>query len=100
MNIDVKWYALIFVAITIEGITSYIAELANNKQICWQMVLTIILGIISAVAFDVDIFISCGVSSKIPYFGNILSGILLSRGSNYVYELIGTITNTKTNGVK
>ena len=29
-----------------------------------------------------------GVSTSIPFVGNVITGILVSRGSNYIYDLL------------
>jgi hypothetical protein len=36
-----------------------------------------------------------GMQTNIPYVGSILTGILISRGSNYVFDLVKKLTAAK-----
>lgn len=70
-------------AILIEAIITYL-----NQYFCWQMALSIVLGIVIAVAYKLDLLACFNLKSDIPYTGCILTGILLSRGSNYLFDLL------------
>ena len=89
---------IITLAIVIEGITEYFKQaIPGLKERTWLiLVMTIVLGIVSAVAFNADIFYVLGFESKLPLVGCILTGILCARGSNYIYDLIGKLTEVKT----
>lgn len=91
-----KWYALIFVSIVIEGIISYAKTIVVDKKIQWQIIGSMALGIGCSLTFGVDLFALAGVDAAIPYVGQILTGILLSRGSNYVYDLLTKLTQAQT----
>lgn len=91
-----KWYALIFVSIVIEGIISYCKTLVVDKKFQWQILGSMLLGIGCALTFGVDLFAVAGVEAQVPYIGQVLTGVLLSRGSNYVYDLLKQLTNAKT----
>ncbi len=90
-----EWYALIFVAIVIEGVISYAKTLVVDKEFQWQIFAAMTLGIACAVAFKIDLFALTGINAQIPYFGMVLTGILLSRGSNYVFDLLKSIKGKK-----
>lgn len=91
-----KWYALVFVSIIIEGIVSYCKTLVVDKKFQWQILGTMLLGVGCAITFGVDLFAVAGIDAQLPYVGQVLTGVLLSRGSNYVYDLLNQITNAKT----
>lgn len=55
------------------------------------MILSLVFGIFIAVAYNIDILKFINIESNIPYVGSILTGILFSRGSNYVYDLMNKI---------
>lgn len=55
------------------------------------MLLSIVLGILISIAYEIDIPKYLNLHSRIPYLSNILTGILISRGSNYIYDLITKI---------
>ena len=94
MNIAV----IIAVAILIEGLVEYgktIADTFNNgeKRTALIQVITIVIGIGLAFAFDADMFVPLGLTVN-HYIGMVLTGIVMSRGSNYVSDLIGKISKT------
>lgn len=56
------------------------------------------VGLVLAVGLQIDIFSALGVPFKLPWLGVILTGILLSRGANFIHDLIdnvGQITTAK-----
>ena len=47
-----------------------------------------ILGILLCVLANVDFFALVGVELSIPIVGIVLSGLLVSRGANFVHDLL------------
>ena len=86
-----KTFGIAAFAILIEGIITYTNQFLIQENFCWQMALSLILGILVAVAYKLDLPSYFNLKSDIPYVGCILSGILLSRGSNYVFDLLGKL---------
>ena len=78
-----KDFRIVTFAILIEGIISYISQFFVNGSFWWEMFLSLLLGITVAIAYKLDLPGQFNLTSKIPYFGCVLTGILLSRGSNY-----------------
>lgn len=87
-----KTFGIMTFAILIEGIITYTNQFLIQENFCWQMALSLVLGIIVAVAYKLDLPSYFNLKSDIPYVGCILTGILLSRGSNYVFDLITKIS--------
>ena len=94
-----QWYSLLFMAIIIEALITYGRTVFVDKRIQWQVLASMLLGVICAISFEVDLFATAGVHASVPYVGMVLTGILLSRGSNYLFDLLGTITNLKVSNV-
>lgn len=91
MNITV----IIAVAILIEGLVEYGKTIANmfydgDKKTAITQMVTIIVGIGLAFAFNANMFVPLGLTVN-NYVGMVLTGIVMSRGSNYVSDLIGKI---------
>ena len=86
-----KTFGIVTFAILIEGIITYINQFLVQESFCWQMALSLALGILVAVAYKLDLPSYFNLNSDIPYVGCILTGILLSRGSNYVFDLMTKI---------
>lgn len=94
MNIAV----IIAVAVLIEGLVEYGKNIANmfydgDKKTAITQIVTIVVGIALAFAFNANMFVPLGLSVN-NYVGMVLTGIVMSRGSNYVSDLIGRIGQT------
>ena len=87
-----KFLALIFMAILVEAIISYTQEIKTIKS---PLIWSILLGVLVAVVYGIDLPNLLGIYAKIPFIGEILTGIIMARGSNYLYDLIGRFTNLK-----
>ena len=91
-----KWYSLLFTAVVVEALITYAKTLFVNRVFQWQILASMILGASAALVFGIDLFEIAGVSSQLPLVGQVLTGILISRGSNYVFDLLGKLTDIKT----
>lgn len=87
-----NFFGIIFLSIIIEGIITYIREFFVNGRFQWQMLISIIVGILVTAAYQVDIIALVGLQTPVPFLGSVLTGILISRGSNYIFDLINTIS--------
>ena len=81
-------FGLICAAIVVEGIITYGKTFFADGKFQWPLMAAIMLGVLVAVAYQLDIFAIFGMVTYIPYLGCVLTGILVSRGANYVYDLI------------
>ena len=89
---------IIAVAILIEGLVEYgknIAEMfyGGDKKTGITQLVTIAVGVAIAFAFNADLFVPLGLTVN-HYIGMVLTGIIMSRGSNYVSDLISKIGQT------
>ncbi len=75
-------------AILIEAIITYFNQFFVQENFCSQTLFSVVLGIVIAVAYKLDLPAHFNLNSQIPYVGCVLTGILLSRGSNYLFELL------------
>ena len=92
-----NFFSLVFLAIIIEGVISYTKTFFVDGKFQWQTITAIAAGILVSIAYQVDLFATAGLVSQIPYIGSILTGILISRGSNYIFDLIKMIQNIVDN---
>ena len=88
MNI---FFGIIFAAIVVEGIITYVNQFVVDKKFQWQMLVGLVLGVLVAVVYNLDLFELVGMTAAVPFVGCVLTGIVISRGSNYVYDLIDLI---------
>ena len=83
--------SILIMAVLIEAVISYIKTFALDKKICWQVIVSVIFSVLICVAYNLDIPAAVGISG-IRFVGNIITGILVSRGSNYIYDIIKKLT--------
>ena len=83
---------MVMAAVLVEGIITYFNEFFVSGDAPWQMIFSLVLGTLVAVAYKFDLPKYLNMESNIPYVGCILTGILISRGSNYIYDLLTKIT--------
>ena len=104
MNLNVTQLALI--AFLVESLIQTIKPL-YEKDKGWNKhtLLALAVGIVVCVATGFDLFNLLEVPVKIPILGSVLTGILASRGSNFLHDVLKfvetradvsttTITNT------
>ena len=94
MNIAV----IIAVAILIEGLVEYGKNITDmfyggEKKTAITQMVTIVVGVALAFAFGANMFVPLVLTVN-HYVGMVLTGIVMSRGSNYVSDLISRIGQT------
>ncbi len=75
----------------VESMVTYINNFFVTTEPHYQMMLSLIFGIFIAVAYKIDLLKLADIESDMPYIGSILTGIVISRGSNYIYDLMSKI---------
>lgn len=85
-----QFFALFAMAILVEGIVTYARELSAEFKVV--LLAPIVLGIVVSIAYGLDIPAVLGISAQVPYIGSILTGIIIARGSNYLFDLVGKLT--------
>lgn len=90
-----SYFGIVFLAVIVEGIITYIKEFFVNGKFQWQMLISIAAGILVSAAYGADVLTLAGLTTPVPYLGNILTGILISRGSNYVFDLVKSVQTEK-----
>lgn len=91
-----QMFSVLVMSVLIEAVITYIKTIVVDKNIKWQVVVSMILSTALCVIYGLDIPALVGIVSPISYVGSILTGILVSRGSNYIFDLLKTITSKKS----
>lgn len=87
--------AILTVAVLIEGMITYFGTFIVCSEMPWELFMSLAIATTITLLYDIDLLEYLGLTSKVPFVGAILTGIILSRGSNYVYEIITAISNLK-----
>lgn len=95
-----EFLAVFFLAVVVEGITEHIKQgfPAISEKTGVIMLITWILGIGGCLAFGIDMFELLHIQARIPFAGEVITGIAIARGANYMYDLIGKFTDGGSNG--
>ena len=91
--------ALLFFSILIEGFVEYI-KLSIQKKMCGEIIGAMVCGVGIAFAYHLDLFSAVGITTDVPYISNVLTGLILARGSNYVFDLIGKFTEAENMAIE
>ena len=84
--------AIILFAILIEGTVEYI-KLSLQKQMCAEIIGAFVFALLISIGYKLDFFEAwLGLEPLIPFLGNVLTALVMARGSNYVFDLIGKFT--------
>lgn len=78
---------LVLVAILVEAIWENIKMIYDKQKFNINMIGSLILGIIICVLTQIDIFSIVGLNINVSFVGSILTGIIVSRGANFVNDL-------------
>jgi len=75
-------------AVIVEALTEVTKRISDKIP---TQIYTIFWGIAVCLICDADILTLIGGQSRIPFAGSILTGILMSRGSNYINDLLNLL---------
>ncbi len=86
---------ILTIAFLVEAIWETLKLAWDKGKFCIDCIGSLIVGIIVAILSKIDIFEIQGINLSIPFVGYILTGILVSRGSNFVHDLYNKISAKK-----
>lgn len=85
---------IVFGAVLVEAVVNIMKNI-NEKETSWKywasLVLGIAVAILVALNYNIDFFSALGLEGRIPFVGAVLTGLILSRGSNIVSDVVGAI---------
>ncbi len=55
-----------------------------------------VVGVILCLAYNIDALADLGLGPRLPYVGQILTGLILGRGANYVHDFYTRFTQKRT----
>jgi ABC-type xylose transport system permease subunit len=87
---------LLILALLCEAIVETLKMTFQEGKFNWDRVLALIVSIIVAVITGADLLELVGIPATIPYVGVVLTGILISRGANWLHEFIKKTAAFKT----
>ena len=82
-----EYAQLVIVAILIEAIWENIKMVWQNGKFSIDKIGSLVISILICILAKIDIFPIVNLSIMVPVIGSILTGIIVSRGSNFVHDL-------------
>lgn len=82
---------IITIALLVEAIWETLKMVWQEGKININTIGALIVGIAISILAKIDIFAMQGISLSIPLVGWILTGILMSRGANFIHDLFNKL---------
>ena len=78
---------LVIIAILVEAVWENLKMVYDKQKINVNMIGSLLLSIIVCVLAQINIFEIVGISLIYPFVGYVLTGIICSRGANFINDL-------------
>lgn len=78
---------LIIIAILVEAIWENLKMIWGKNKLNFNMLGSLLLSMIICVLAQINIFEIVGINLIVPVIGSLLTGIIVSRGANFVNDL-------------
>lgn len=86
-----EYAQLIIIAILVEAIWENLKMVYDKQKINVNMIGSLLLSIIVCVLAQINIFEIVGISLIYPVVGYVLTGIICSRGANFINDLFSKL---------
>ena len=91
---------IITLAVIVEGLVEYGKSIGkafagNDRKAAATQLVAIAIGVLMCVAAGADLFAALGIVFAWPWLGVALTGIVISRGANYVSDFVGRLHKGK-----
>jgi hypothetical protein len=102
MDTSILW-SLFFGAVVVETIVNIVRNIEatrNGSPAGWQywasLGVGLAVGLIVAINYNIDVFTLVGLEGKVPIIGAILTGLIISRGSNIVNDVVDRLNSWRS----
>lgn len=85
--------SLLVIAVLAEAVWETLKMVWDKGKVSIDRIGAIVIGLLIALGTGFDILKIVDVPINIPYLGIILTGILISRGANFIHDLLGKVNN-------
>ncbi|MFA6939856.1 MAG: hypothetical protein WCQ54_02590 [Clostridiaceae bacterium] len=88
---------LIILALIAESVWETLKMTWQDGKLDIDRIGALVVGLLLAFGSNIDLMTVFGVPAVVPYLGTILTGLLISRGANFVHDIIASVNNLKQN---
>lgn len=82
-------------AILIEAVWENLKMVWQKGKFSVDKIGALVVSIFICVLVNIDLFSLLGLTMLVPYVGSVLTGILMSRGANFIHDLFNKIKGGK-----
>ena len=82
---------IIILAFLVEAIYTNLRMIWDSEKFDWNRLGALLVSVVVSVFASVDIFPALGINMIVPYVGSVLTGILISRGANVIFDVLKKI---------
>jgi len=103
MSVDILW-SVVFASVVVETIVNIVDNInvsrnPNEMSPGWKywasLIVGLFVGVVVALNYNLDLFQLAGIEGEFPYVGAVLTGLIVSRGSNLANDLTGRLNAWK-----
>ncbi len=98
MDINLQTGLSIIAAAVLVEATVNVIKAAKEKYRDWRYWLALASGILVALNYGLDFFELLGLDALVPYVGAIFTGLIISRGANFVADVFAKIQGREDSG--
>lgn len=84
---------LVTMGVLVEAVVEVIKSIYENGKVNKIVVLSIFVGLTFAFTLGIDLFSLIGIDTNVAYVGVVATGLIVSRGANFVHDLIDKLQN-------
>ena len=88
-----QYTQLIIIALLVEAIWETLKMIWDKNKLNINMLGSLLLSMIICVLAQINIFKIVGIELIVPIIGYLLTGIIVSRGANFVNDLFSKLNN-------
>lgn len=86
---------ILLLSTLIEGTITYLFGEKSESPRPYIRYISLVLGIVAAIAYRIDIPAMTGLVAINVYVGYVISGIIIGRGANYINDIFALIQSKK-----
>ena len=88
-------FIILIVALIAESVWETLKMIWQQGKVSIDRIGALIVSLVICIGVKLDILILLGIKSTIPYLGIVLTAVLVSRGSNFVHDLLVKLGKSK-----
>lgn len=87
-----EYSQIIIVSILIEAIWENCKAVWQENKFSWDRIGALVVSVFICISVQADVFSLVGLNIVWPILPNVLTGILVSRGANFIHDIFEKIT--------